>query len=109
VDGERTRTPFPLVRHHALLGLAGDVTAADGELAPRLDRDTLAAVVATLPDELLRDERIASDFPSAAAARDRYLDYLAGRLTPPRAFVAAAEAARQELRAAPPVRLPARR
>ena len=109
VDRDRTRTPFPLVRHHVLLGVAGDLLAADAALAPRLDRDRLAEVVAALPDELLRDDRIAADFPSAEAARERYLDYLLTRLEAPRAFVVAAAEAQQALRAQPAVRLSSRR
>jgi hypothetical protein len=109
VDTARTRSPFPLVRHHALLAAAGDLEAADAELVPRLDRAALEEAVAALPDELLRDDRIASDFPSAAAARERYLDYLSTRLAPPRDFVAEAVAAQAALRAAAPVHLSSRR
>jgi hypothetical protein len=109
VDEARTRTPFPLVRDHVLLTLAGDLEAADAELALRLTPELLREVLAGVPDELLRDPRIATDFPSAAAARERYLDYLGTRLTAPRAFVAEAIAAQEAARAAPATPLSARR
>ncbi|HEV8632178.1 MAG TPA: HipA family kinase [Thermoanaerobaculia bacterium] len=109
VDDERTRTPFPLIRHHTLLAAAGDGAAVDEELAARIDEPALAAILAAVPDALLRDERIAADFPSAEAARQRYVRYLHRRLVPPRAFVAEAVAAQAARRAEPAVHLAARR
>jgi hypothetical protein len=109
VDDERTRTPFPLVRHHVLLAAAGDLGVADAELAPRLTSEALAGVLAAVPDALLRDPRIAGDFPTADAARARYLEYLQVRLAAPRAFVGEAVAAQQRARSEPATPLSSRR
>ncbi|HEX5724700.1 MAG TPA: HipA family kinase, partial [Longimicrobiaceae bacterium] len=109
VDEARTRTPFPLVREHVLLPLAGDLEAADAELAAALTGAVVEEVLAALPDGLLADPALAADFPSPEAARRRYRDYLALRLRPPRAFVAEALAAREQARTAPRPRLRARR
>lgn len=109
VDAQRTRTPFPLIRRHALLPVAGDIRAVDDELASRLTKDVLGDVLAAVPDALLEDERIAGEFASAAAQRVRYIEYLRNRLAPPRTFAATAEAERINALAAAPVRLSARR
>ena len=109
VDEARTRTPFPLTKQHVLLARAGDVMAADGDLAAALTPDVLAGVLAEVPDVLLTDRVSGSDFASADDARARYVSYLAGRLAGPRAWAAEAEAARQRLRSEPPRHLSARR
>ena len=90
VDLERTRTPFPLIHDHVLLAPAEDIEGADRRLAGRLSTGVLREVLALVPDALLRDPLIAGEFPSAAAARDRYLEYLSARLAEPRDFVAEA-------------------
>ncbi|HEU4629878.1 MAG TPA: HipA family kinase [Gemmatimonadaceae bacterium] len=109
VDEARTRTPFPLIERHVLLGRAGDLAAADAQLAPLLDDAAIARVLALVPDALLVDPVSGGDFPSAAAARARYVDYLRTRLQAPRAWVEEAVRAQARLRAAPPRRLEARR
>ena len=109
VDDERTRTPFPLIRRHVLLAVAGDLEAADAELAPRLTPEVLREVLAAVPEALLRDPRIATDFATADDARKRYIAYLRTRLEPPRSFVAEAVAAQAAARAEPVVHLSARR
>lgn len=109
VDELRTRTPFPLIRRHALLEIADDIGAVDEELAGRLTDEVLTDVLGAVPDALLSDERIAGEFASPEAHRARYLQYLTGRLAAPRAFAATAETERISARAATPVRVPARR
>ncbi|HEX2190417.1 MAG TPA: HipA family kinase [Longimicrobiaceae bacterium] len=109
VDEARTRTPFPLVRDHVLLPLAGDLEAADAEMAPLLGEEVLAAATERLPDDLLEDPALAADFPTPAAARARYLEYLATRFRAPRAFVAEAAEARERRLHEPPRPLRARR
>jgi hypothetical protein len=86
---------FPLVADHVLLPFAGSILEADERLAPRLDRATLEAIVAAVPDDWLgtADEGEVA----AALARKIYLDYLSERLTAPRAFAAEAEEARRAL------------
>ncbi len=112
VDEARTRAPFPLVRQHVLLGMSGDVAAADAALAPRVTDDLLRDVLADVPDTLFDDPSGpvgAGELPSAEAARARYVEYLATRVRAPRAFVDAAIAAQAEAHRVPPQRLQARR
>jgi hypothetical protein len=76
------RSPFAAISEHVLLPFAGSIEEADARLAPRVTDELLEAVVAEVPEEWLDlDRRV-------------YVDYLRGRLTAPRAFVAEAEAAR---------------
>ena len=95
---ERARTPFPAIRDHVLLPVASSLHQADARLAPRLSDAVLAAVLADLPDELLgaAPPGRAPDFDTAGDGRAAYADYLRQRLAAPRAWVEAAEAARQE-------------
>ena len=109
VDTARTRTPFPMIRDHILLGLAEDLEGADSDLGSRITESMLASILASIPDTLLVAAPGTPDFPSPGAARDRYLTYLADRLRTPREFLDAARAARATLLASPPLRLPARR
>ncbi len=110
VDDARTRSPFPLIRTHVLLAVAGDLTAADAECAHRLSGDAIAGVVATVPDDLLMDSAAGSgDFPSAQAARARYTRYLSERLAARTIWVAEATAAQEQLRIEAPQHLKARR
>jgi hypothetical protein len=109
VDEARTRTPFPLVKNHVLLRLAGDLEAADERLSARLTDDVLAGVLERVPDALLLDDAGGAEFESADAARGRYREYLRTRLQPPRAFAAEAARARDALLAEPPRRMSARR
>jgi hypothetical protein len=109
VDETRARTAFPLIRDHVLLAAAGDLEAADAELAARFTDAALAGVLARVPDALLEDPAVAADFASPEAARERYAGYLATRLRGPRAWVAEAAAARERRLAEPPRRLAARR
>ncbi|HEX6644087.1 MAG TPA: HipA family kinase [Gemmatimonadales bacterium] len=101
VDASRTRTPFPLIRDHVLLTRSGDLRAVDGIAAGRLTEAVLRELLALVPDELLGD--------GPAAARDRYLDYLAARLAGPREFVDEAVAARERRLAETPSPFGARR
>jgi hypothetical protein len=110
VDDARARTPFPLIATHVLLARAGDVEAADAELAPRLDAGVVHDVLRQVPDALLVDPVSgASDFATAAEARERYARYLLTLLDGPRAFVAEAAAASEKVRREPPRHLSARR
>ncbi|NUO37036.1 MAG: aminotransferase class I and II [Gemmatimonadaceae bacterium] len=110
VDGERTRTPFPLIRSHVLLRQSGDLTVADRECAARLTDDAIRDVVSSVPDSLLVDPAGgANDFASGDEARDRYLRYLTERLAEPREFLREAIAAQEQVRLEPPLHLKARR
>jgi hypothetical protein len=109
VDDARTRSPFPLIRDHVLLSRAGDLAVADVDLAARLSPDLIDAVLAAVPDALLIDPVSGTEFASADEARARYRAYFAGRLAPPRDFVAEAVRAREQRLAETPRRIPARR
>jgi len=109
VDEARTRTPFARIRDHVLLDRAGDLGAVDATLAAALSPEVIARVLAQVPDELLLDPINGRKFASAAAARDRYRDYLATRLRAPRDFVAEATRAQGQARREPPRPLSARR
>jgi hypothetical protein len=106
---ERTRTPFPRIRDHVLLALAGDLEAADAELAAALGGDVIEDALRQLPDALLLDPVSGGDLATPDEGRRRYRDYLVTRLRAPRAFVAEAAAARERVLSEPPRRLSARR
>ncbi len=109
VDEARTRTAFPLIREHVMLGRAGDPAAVDAAMAASLSPDVIARVLGEIPDELLTDPVSCREFSSADAARARYALYLATRLRPPRDFVAEASRAQDQLRREPARPLSARR
>ncbi len=74
---QRAQSPFPPIKDHVLLHLAGDLTAADARLRPLLTPDVLSAAVAAVPDEWLGGEEL---FPDLASHRQAYLAYLEARL-----------------------------
>jgi hypothetical protein len=76
--------PFPAIRNHVLLPCAGEITAADERLAPRLDPAVVDGVLARVPEDWF-----------APHDRAAYAEYLRRRLEPPRAFAAEAEEARR--------------
>ena len=77
------RRPFEQIAEHVLLPYAASVAAADARLAPQVTRGLLEDVAGRVPDVWLD-----GDDPGV------YVAYLADRLEQPRAWVAAAEAAR---------------
>ncbi|MDI3339464.1 MAG: aminotransferase class I and II [Sphaerobacter sp.] len=89
---ERMHSRFPQIREHVLLGLAGDIEAADERLRPLLTEEALRAVVAAVPDEWLCDEPA---FPDLDAHRAAYVTYLAERLNGPRDWLREAVEARK--------------
>ncbi len=89
--GEHAVRPFPQSRDHVLLPYAGSIAEADERLAPRIDAELLASILAMVPDEWLAPEAGLED---ADAHRRAYLDYLQRRLAAPRHFVEEADGAR---------------
>jgi len=78
------RGAFAQIVDHVLLPFASSIADADARLAPRVTRELLDAVVARVPDVWLDGDD-----------RAMYVDYLLGRLAEPRAWVEAAEDARE--------------
>ena len=109
VDEAKTRAPFPLIRSHVLLSTSGEIEEADAQMADRVSDDVIERVVAAVPDAMLDDSSIKSDFSNAGSARDRYVRYLTARLQSPRSFVGESISARDRAGRSPPVRLAARR
>jgi HipA-like kinase len=89
---ERARDPFPAIAEHVLLPFACSIDDVDAGLAAALGDGALEDVAALVPDAWLVAEGEDAD---PAARRRPYVDYLARRLEPPRAFVREAERARR--------------
>ena len=98
VDAERARAPFPPIKDHVLLPVAGPVEAADARLAPRLHDDAIRSVLDPIPDDLLMDAPQGREpaFATAEAARAAYADFFRQRLAAPRRWVEEAARAQSE-------------
>jgi hypothetical protein len=89
---DRIQSPFPQIKDHVLLGLAGDLEEADARLRPRLTDDVLRRVVDDLPDAWLDGESL---FPTRDEHRQAYVTYLSERLNGPRRWLQEAIDARR--------------
>lgn len=87
----RSRTPFPLVKDHVLLGFAGSLRQADALLKPLLRPDLVASIVGLLPDSWLLDA------VDSSVLRAGYCSWLNERLAASHVFVDEAEDARARL------------
>ncbi len=85
----RSRSPFPQIREHVLLPVAGSLEAADAELSARLTPEAIREIVGTVPESWLSDD--------AEERRAAYAEFLTSRLEPPRSFVQEALDARAQL------------
>jgi hypothetical protein len=74
---DRIQSPFPQIKDHVLLGLAGDLEEADARLRPCLTHDVLQRIVDDLPDAWLGGETL---FATLAEHRQAYVIYLTERL-----------------------------
>ena len=90
---DRIQARFVQIADHVLLPLAGDLTAADARLRPRLAVDDFARVVASVPEEWFDDDE--AEFADLDAQRQAYVTYLSERLSGARAWLAEAIAAQQ--------------
>ena len=90
----RSRSPFAAVALHVLLPWANAVPAAGARLAQRIGPDTVARVLAQVPDEWLEGE---PRFATPAAYRDGYARHLARRLEAAPLFEEEADRARAAL------------
>lgn len=76
---------------HVLLPVASDLTRANGELAPRVTRELLTAVLGLVPDDWLDDPAVFGDVEQARAA---YVGLLLARLAARAHWLDPLEAAR---------------
>ena len=81
---DRVQSPFPQIRDHVLLPLAGDLAAADARLRPLLTDEAIGRVVAEVPDAWLGGEE---QFADLAEHRQAYVAYLRARLHGPRRWL----------------------
>jgi hypothetical protein len=97
MDDARAQTPFAAVKDHILLGQATEIALADRRLAPLLTPETVQAIVADVPDELLMHapEGRTPPFETAGEARAAYVRYFTTRLAEPRVWVEEAIRAHQ--------------
>lgn len=72
----RARTPFPMVREHALLRHASRVREVDAEMRARLSDDLLDSIVASVPDVWLQGD---ATLGPADRQRAAYLTFLRTR------------------------------
>jgi hypothetical protein len=86
----RSRSAFAPIREHVLLRWAAAIREADAELAPKLTKEVVEAIVALIPGSWLDG----SGFSGEEAHRNAYRDWLLSRLTGPREWVEEALRAR---------------
>jgi hypothetical protein len=89
-----SRSPFAAVKDHVLLPWATGLAEAGARLAPRLGADTVARVLADIPDDWLTGE---ARFRAPAEYRAAYARFLAERLDAAPIFLEEAERARGAL------------
>lgn len=90
----RSRTPFTLIRDHALLRYASALAAADADLRARLTPEISDAIAGLIPDAWLYS---GTPFATAAEGRQAYMAWLRARLEAAPIFLAEAEHARSKL------------
>ncbi len=81
---ERSQTPFPFIKHHALLRYASRLKEADAALKPRLTANLLRGIMDTIPEPWLAGETV---FANTAEHRQAYVEYLLSRLESSAIFV----------------------
>lgn len=89
---EHARRPFERISDHVLLPYASSIEDADARLAPRLEPDLVAGIVAAIPDPWLPHDPVIGGADEQRTAYRRYLEL---RLAAPRPFVEEAERARR--------------
>ena len=91
---ERSRTPFPLIKDHALLRFASQIGQADAAARTHLTPLVIDQIVSDIPDVWLKNEAL---FATNHEQRDAYAAYLKSRLEAADAFVREAQNARTRL------------
>lgn len=90
---ERSRSPFPLVKHHVLLPFAADLLGADAAARPRLS----PAVIEEIVEQVAAAWLGGGPFANEAEHRQAYGNYLVSRLEASAIFVGEARHARSLL------------
>ncbi|MEZ4833960.1 MAG: HipA family kinase [Caldilineaceae bacterium] len=95
-EGYRDRVdgPFPMIRQHTLLKLAGHLEEADRRLRPQISDELLRCIVDLIPEQWLGGETI---FEDVAAHRQGYVEYLSLRRDAADTFLQEAARARAAL------------
>ncbi len=81
---DRVHSPFPQIRDHVLLHVAGGLQEADARMRPRLTAELIRRIVSDVPHEWLEGE---STFEGLSGHRDAYVSYLMERLGGPRLWL----------------------
>jgi hypothetical protein len=84
----RSEDPFPMIKDHVLLPLAGALQDADARLSQRLTEQSINWIVGLVPEAWLAEDG------DAARRRAAYTGYLRRRLAAPHAFLEEAIRAR---------------
>lgn len=84
----RSDDPFPMIKDHVLLPLAGALREADARLGARITVDTIERIVQLVPDAWL------AEAGEAGRRRAAYVEYLRRRVEAPHAFLEEAIRAR---------------
>lgn len=88
---ETSRTPFTIIKDHALLPKASELQKVHQEFTEKLTDDVLRSIVNTIPDEFLNWE----EGPSNEEIKSIYFQFLSNRLAHADVFLKAAEDARK--------------
>lgn len=81
---ERSRDPFPMIKDHVLLPLAGLLEEADSIMTGLITPEVIARAVTLIPDDWLTGN---ASFSAADQYREAYREYLIRRLDQPRDFL----------------------
>jgi hypothetical protein len=87
-------TPFPLIKDHVLLRLAGSLEETDADMRKRITIDAVTNIVEQIPDSWLA---VDPGFESTSQQRQAYLDFFKSRLDSSDIFLQEALRARASL------------
>ena len=88
---ERSQDPFPHIKDHVLLPLAGSLQEIHPKMLARITREVIARVVELIPDSWLVNDTLLGE---SQQQRKVYTEYLVRRLEPPQSFLEEAIRAR---------------
>jgi len=91
---ERTGDPFPLIKDHVLLPMAGALRQVEKKIKAAIGQEVVERVVGMIPDDWLDGD---TPFPSSGETRKAYIVYLKKRLEESESFVEEAMRARSVL------------